>query len=159
MKRFLICALALSLLTGCDETIPGASSTSLGDQAVTMATVPAGKSAILLYRKKTFAGSASYQTVTVDGVQVALVSVGSVHQEVVVPGQRMVKVETTPSVLNVGLALALQKKPTMALNLKSGESAYLELGADTLDASPTIRRVDAATARADIAGFVTAKPI
>ncbi|WP_146344142.1 hypothetical protein [Falsiphaeobacter marinintestinus] len=159
MKRFLIGALALSVIAGCDDTIPGASSTSAGGQAVAMASVPAGKSVILLYRKKTFAGSASYQTVTVDGVQVALVSVGSVHQEVVAPGQRMVQVETTPSMLNVGLALALQRKPTMAINLKSGETAYLELGADTLDASPTIRRVDAATARADTAGFVAAKPI
>lgn len=159
MKHILICALALTLTAACDDTIPVVDSNPSAAQTVTQSAVPAGKSVILLYRNKTFAGSASYQTVSVDGTPVALLSVGSVHQEIVAPGQRTVRIETTPSVLNVGLALALQKKPTVAITLRSGETAYLEDGSDTFDASPTIRRVDADTARAAMAGFTVAKPI
>ena len=69
------------------------------------------------------------------------------------------RVETTPNLLNAGLALALQKKPEIVVNVASGGVAYVKIGANTFDASPTLAQVGAETARGASGGFRAATPL
>ncbi len=156
---------ALALLTACDDAAleeltgpPGFDKTAQSAPAPQVQ-APRGKAVLYFYRPKTLAGSANTFRVSVDGVAVAQMAVGTVHAETIAPGEHVITVKETATLLNAGLALALQKKPQLPIRMAPGQTAHVRVDASQWSGGPVLSRVDGATASAAVGGFRAAAPL
>jgi hypothetical protein len=121
--------------------------------------LPAGQSALYFYRIGEFIGAGDDFTIYARDEPVANMSWKTVHVEPVAPGPTRIWSEDTPELANMGLLLAVQKKPAITVTARSGQVTYIRVGIDPITGGPTLREVDLATATSEVGAFRTAKPL
>lgn len=154
--RYLFVVLA-GLASGCEAP----ETTMTGPEtreavAAAMPSVPPEKALIYVYRTKAFGGSANIYRLSVDGSPVADLAVGTKYESVVEPGTVRISAATVPNILNFGLNLALQSKPSVDIQLPRGSAVAIEVSSG-FSGGPVFTQKTLEQAQAASTGFKAAQ--
>lgn len=116
--------LVLMMLTGCAST-PQVKEEIPWQQV--KAQIPADNALLYVVRPSSYVGSAQRYKITINGNHAADIETGKYFSQLVPSGTVRISAETIPSLLNIGLGLALMGKPEVILKAGSGEIVFINV--------------------------------
>ena len=164
-RKMLICLLAGAMLAGCETTGGEGAATLQAPHPVPAQDVadrlidvelPPDQVLIYLYRPSAIGGSANTYRFTINGVEVADMATGTRFAQIVPPGQTTVQGRSLPNILNLGLAVLMMEKPSIAFDADEGMVYIIEV-ATGFAGGPQLKYVDADRALAAITKLKPAK--
>ncbi|MEJ2345683.1 MAG: DUF2846 domain-containing protein [Gammaproteobacteria bacterium] len=117
----------------------------------------ADKALVYLYRPKRYVGSANVYRITINGTAAADMKVGTRLPYPVPPGRVTLQGRSLPGVLNIGLALGLMEKPSIAFDAAAGKVYFIDVKTG-FAGGPQFEFVDAPAALEAVKGLKTAAP-
>jgi hypothetical protein len=128
-KLTLTWVLTALLLAGCagaeavQEPAPASPSQIAGQLADIE--VPEGQALVYLYRPSNFMGSANIYRLSINGVEVADMPIGTRFAQAVPPGPTAVEGRTLPNILNFGLGLLVMETPRLDFAAEEGKVNFI----------------------------------
>lgn len=129
----LLMATTFYLLTGCattEQQVVEATVFAVGSDIATelgAVEAPADRALIYLYRPERLGGSANIYRITLNDDPIADMKVGTQVATPVVPGLTTLRGESKASVLNIGLALGMMEKPSIAFETVAGRVYFIDV--------------------------------
>jgi hypothetical protein len=117
----------------------------------------ADKALVYLYRPKRYVGSANVYRITINGTAAADMKVGTRLPYPVPPGRVTLQGRSLPGVLNIGLALGLMEKPSIAFDVAAGKVYFIDVKTG-FAGRPQFEFADAPAALEAVKGLKTAAP-